>query len=149
MKKKWTIIEIVLIAISLLDVVFRITDQINICWIKMIIGIIIKIAGIVSFIALLSQLAWQNMDHAKKIKALKKFYEAKLDWLETNTKTHYLQAFAEIDKIGKTLINVNFKVGSDPKIKPIKKKFRTDMDKELKQYNDAFKNWGEEYKNNK
>ena len=146
MKTKLIITEIVSITIGILDVTFNITNQIKNEDIQMIIGIIIKLCAIASFIALLSQLAWQGYDHTKKIKALIKFYKTRIDWLETNTKSHYEEAFNEIDKISKLLSNVNVSVERDPKIKPIKEKFRADINKAVIEYNSAFKNWGEEYK---
>jgi hypothetical protein len=66
MKSKWIIIEIAFIAISILDVTFKITDQIKFTDIQMIIGILIKLCGIVSFIALLAQLSMQGRNHEKK-----------------------------------------------------------------------------------
>jgi hypothetical protein len=146
MKSKWIIIEIAFIAISILDVTFKITDQIKFTDIQMIIGILIKLCGIVSFIALLAQLSMQGRNHEKKIKAIIKFYQTRIDWLESNTKTHYEQAFNEIDKIIKLLPNVNISVEHDPKILPIKEKFREEMNKALIEFNEAFKDWGEEYK---
>ena len=88
----------------------------------------------------------------QKDKAIKKFYKIKLDWLETNSKTHYKEAFIEIDKWGQKLVEANifkeFKIKNDAKMDTIKERFRADLDKALREYNAAFKDWCEESKNN-
>lgn len=142
MKKTLVIIEIIVIAGSILDVVLKITDSFNSEQAKMTIGIIIKLLGIVSFIALLSQLAYESYKYNKRINALKDWYELRISWLETNAKTHYLEAFMEIEKILKALIDKgifsDYKIGSDPRIDIITEQFRSELNKSLNQLNKAF-----------
>ena len=141
------VIEVISITLSILDISFGITDKIENLEIKMIIGTIIKLLGIFAFIAFLSQIAWQNINHTKKIRALAKYYKTRIDWLETNAKTQYAEVFNEMDKFIKALsiLNIQVDLKDDPKIVPIKQKFRSDIATAINDYNTAFKDWGDEF----
>jgi hypothetical protein len=148
MKKILFYFGMILTGLGYLDSTLSLTDRIKNTDLQMTISLIIRVVGLIAFLVLIIYFFWQGNDHAKKIKALKKFYEIKIEWLETNTQTHLLEAFYEIEKIGNSLVDAkvfkDFKLENDPKIEPIKTKFRSDINKALQEFNNAFQNWKEE-----